>query len=140
MYDADPEILDEVRLAPRPAPAAPPSGPETPAKPRFGLRARLFAGLGAVIVLGGLGFGGWRLLDGSSHVSTDNAYVDADSALITPQVAGQVAEVAVVDTQPVKAGQVLVKIDDTDAKVALGQRVQVGEDLRSEERRVGKEC
>jgi len=119
MYDADPEILDEVRLAPRPAPTPPPAPPEAPAKPRFSRRARLFAGLGAVIILGGLGFGGWRLLDGSSHVSTDNAYVDATSAQVTALVGGPVRAVPVFDTQPVKAGQVLVVLDDTDARIAV---------------------
>ena len=97
----------------------PPAPPEAPAKPRFSRRARLFAGLGAVIILGGLGFGGWRLLDGSSHVSTDNAYVDATSAQVTALVGGPVRAVPVFDTQPVKAGQVLVVLDDTDARIAV---------------------
>ena len=66
-------------------------------------------------------FAGWWLLFGQFSVSTDNAYVDADTAVITPQVAGQVLDVPVVDTQPVKAGQVLVRIDDTDARVALAE-------------------
>ena len=121
MYDADPEVLELPGLAPAPAAAAPitPEAPEAPAKPRFGLRARLFAGLGAVIVLAGLGYGGWKLIDGSTHVSTDNAYVDATSAQVTALVGGPVRAVPVFDTLPVKAGQVLVVLDDTDARIAV---------------------
>ena len=51
------------------------------------------------------------------RVHTDNAYVGADSAQITPLVAGPVAEVRVSNTQTVKAGDVLVVLDDSDAKV-----------------------
>jgi membrane fusion protein (multidrug efflux system) len=96
-------------------PAAPP--PQT----RGLNRGRLFALLGGVVVVGVLIFAGYWLLVGQFRVSTDNAYVDADTAEITPQVAGQILKVNVVDTQPVKAGQILVQIDDTDARVALAQ-------------------
>src|ERR1700685_3809035 len=53
---------------------------------------------------------------------------------MNPMVAGQVAQVLVGDTQAVRAGQVLVKIDDTDAKVAL-DRAQA--QLAQAERKVG---
>jgi membrane fusion protein (multidrug efflux system) len=84
-------------------------------------RLRLFGILGGVVVLGAVLFAAYWLLIGQFKVSTDNAYVDADTALITPQVAGQIVQVTVVDTQPVKAGQVLLQIDNTDARVALAQ-------------------
>jgi membrane fusion protein (multidrug efflux system) len=42
-----------------------------------GKRKALFAGLGAVILLGAAGFGGYYLLVGSHRVETDNAYVGA---------------------------------------------------------------
>lgn len=54
-------------------------------------------------------------------VSTDNAYVGAETAQITSMVSGQVAEVLVNDTQQVKRGDVLVRIDDRDAKIQLAQ-------------------
>ncbi len=85
------------------------------------LRKRLFSGLAAVVVLGGLGYGAWWLLVGSHYVSTDNAYVGADVAQVTPQVNGQVLSVNVADTQAVKAGDVLVTIDPADAKLAQAQ-------------------
>jgi len=47
-------------------------------------------------------------------VETDNAYVRADVVMITPRVAGYVAEVLVADNQRVRAGDVLARIDDRD--------------------------
>jgi membrane fusion protein (multidrug efflux system) len=84
-------------------------------------RLRLFGLLGGTIALVALIVVGYWLLIGQFKVSTDNAYVDADTAEITPQVAGQVSQVLVSETEPVKAGQVLVRIDDTDTRIALAQ-------------------
>lgn len=57
----------------------------------------------------------------SHTVSTDNAYVGAESAEITSMVSGQVAEVLVSDTQTVKKGDVLARIDSSDAEITLAQ-------------------
>jgi multidrug resistance efflux pump len=55
----------------------------------------------------------WQLPPFDSSVqTTDNAYVRGQVTLVSPQLAGYVAEVAVQDFQQVKAGQLLVKIDD----------------------------
>jgi len=66
----------------------------------------------------------WRYY--STHVTTDNAYVDVTVAQITPRVPGAVVEVLVEDNWWVKPGQVLVRLDPqeyevrvTDAKAAL---------------------
>jgi len=45
---------------------------------------------------------------------TDDAYVRADWVAISPRIAGYVAQVLVEDNQPVKTGDVLVRIDDRD--------------------------
>ncbi|MEA1674258.1 HlyD family secretion protein [Nitrospirillum sp. BR 11163] len=91
-------------------------------------RRRLFAGLGAVVLLAGLGYGGYRLVTGGRYVATDNAYVNADAAQVTSSVDGTVRTVPVVDTQGVKKGDVLVVIDDTDARIALAQaQAQLGQ-------------
>jgi membrane fusion protein (multidrug efflux system) len=94
---------------------------QIPAKPANDLRKRLFTGLGGVVAVGALIYGGWWFLSGSHHVTTDDAYVGADMAQITPQVTGAVIEVPVADTEVVKTGQPLVVIDPTDAKLALAQ-------------------
>ena len=54
-------------------------------------------------------------------VSTDDAYVKADSTIIAPKVSGYVAQVLAGDNQKVEAGQLLAKIDDRDFRTALNQ-------------------
>lgn len=53
------------------------------------------------------------------YVSTDNAYSNAEIAAITPAISGIVSEVLVSDTQAVKAGDVLLRLDPVDATLAL---------------------
>ena len=60
---------------------------------------------------------------GRFQVETDDAYVQADFIIIAPRVPGYIAEVLVDDNQPVKAGQVLARIDDRDLRTALDQAV-----------------
>ncbi|OTG74496.1 EmrA/EmrK family multidrug efflux transporter periplasmic adaptor subunit [Acinetobacter terrae] len=62
----------------------------------------------------------WALFLNRS-VSTDNAYVGAETASITSMVNGQVGQVLVSDTQQVKQGDILVRVDNRDAEIALAQ-------------------
>jgi len=90
------------------------------AKPSpFGRRRALFAGFAAVLLAGAAGWGAYYVLVGSHLAETDNAYVGADVAQVTPLVGGPVSGVAVHDTQFVRRGDVLVTLDDTDARIAL---------------------
>ncbi len=58
-------------------------------------------------------------LIGSNHVTTDNAYVGAEVAQINAAVGGVVKQINVSDTKEVKTGDILVIIDDSDAKMNL---------------------
>ncbi|WP_332657058.1 HlyD family secretion protein [Brevundimonas sp.] len=51
--------------------------------------------------------------------ATDNAFVAADTTEVSPQIDGYVVEVLVADNQRVAAGQVLVRLDDADARANL---------------------
>lgn len=84
-------------------------------------RARYFRIFGIVMLVLGLAVLAWVLLFAGHSESTDDAYVGGDTAAVTPLVSGAVAEVRVSDTQSVKKGDVLVVIDDADARVALAQ-------------------
>jgi membrane fusion protein, multidrug efflux system len=77
-------------------------------------------------------FGGAFLLIGAAYTvywssvlryqqSTDDAYVNGNVVQITPQISGIVVSIGADDTQFVKAGQTLVRLDQADAKVALDQ-------------------
>ncbi len=83
------------------------------------MRGKLFLGLALAVVVAGGGYYAYDTLYASRHAITDNAYVGADIAPITPLVAAPVGEVLVGETQHVKAGDVLVRLDDTDAQLRL---------------------
>src|SRR5271154_4030304 len=80
----------------------------------------------ALIVLAGIGvtkfsYDWWTV--GRFIESTDDAYIGGDVTVIAPQVAGFIANVAVTDNQAVRAGDLLVKLDDRDYRAALAKAV-----------------
>lgn len=91
-----------------------------PAKPKSRRKTLLLALAGTVLAAGAV-FGGYEVLVASRHVVTDNAYVGADVAQVTPLVSGPVSQVLVTDTQAVKTGDVLVVLNDIDARLDLEQ-------------------
>ena len=96
-------------------------------------RRKLFVALGAALVVAGSGYGAYDALYLSRFVSTDNAYTAAEMAQVTPTVNGIVRDVRVVDTQAVRAGDIVAVLDDTDARLAL---LQADADLGRAIRRV----
>lgn len=101
-----------------------PAAPETPAaaKPaakKGGVR-RIFLGLlatAAVAAAAWYGHNYWT--NGRFLVSTDDAYVEADFAVMSPKMTGYVASVPAVANQAVKAGDPLVVMEDGDYRNAL---------------------
>jgi membrane fusion protein, multidrug efflux system len=88
---------------------------------RLNVRKLLMTGA-AIVALAGAGWYGWDYWTvGQYLVSTDDAYVKADSTTIAPKVTGYLDQVLVADNERVKAGQVLARIDARDFKVALDQ-------------------
>ncbi|HET6942497.1 MAG TPA: HlyD family efflux transporter periplasmic adaptor subunit [Sphingomicrobium sp.] len=82
-------------------------------------RKKLFGALAAGVALIGGGYYTMDSLVWSKHAETDNAYVGADVAQVTSQLAAPVSAVFVEDTKQVRRGDVLVRLDDTDAKIAV---------------------
>jgi membrane fusion protein (multidrug efflux system) len=82
-------------------------------------RKKLLHLLGLVVIIAALGWGVWYWLTQSGRIHTDNAYVGADTAVVTPLISGPVKEVRVGGTQTVAKGDVLVVLDDADAQVDL---------------------
>ncbi len=86
-----------------------------------GKRRVILIAIAVVFVVAGIA---WYLLWSlvwSLREVTDDAYVDGNQVTISAQVAGTVIEVLADDTQRVDAGQVLVRLDPTDANVALAK-------------------
>jgi membrane fusion protein, multidrug efflux system len=73
-----------------------------------------------IVAAGAAGGGAYWWKTARFQESTDNAYVEGDISVISPLIEGKVAAVPVGDNQAVKAGDVLVAIEDDDyrAKVA----------------------
>lgn len=82
-------------------------------------RKRVLIALSGVVVLAGLGWAAYEWLVASHYESTDNAYVQGNVIQITPQIGGTVVAILADDTDFVKAGQPLVKLDPADAQVTL---------------------
>ncbi len=84
-------------------------------------RQRLLTYVAGVVAVGVIGYGAYYGLVASHYVETDNAYVGTDTAQVNALVAGPIASVTAVETQTVQAGDVLLTIDDSDAKIAVEQ-------------------
>jgi membrane fusion protein (multidrug efflux system) len=95
-----------------PAAAAPQGNPK---------RKRALTGVAAVVVVAGIAYGAYWALVLNHYESTDNAYVQGNVVQLTPQIGGTVIAINADDTDHVKAGQLLVKLDPADAQVALDQ-------------------
>ena len=67
------------------------------------------------------GWGGWHWMHARNFETTDNAYVAGNVVQITPQTGGTVVSIGADDTDFVRAGQTLVRLDPADARVALEQ-------------------
>jgi membrane fusion protein (multidrug efflux system) len=112
--------LGAARSGPEVGQAAP-LGAARPARAARLSRQQLFMILGAVIVIAAVIMALNWLLVGSHHMTTDDAYVNADVADVTPLVSGPIISAPATDTLPVKRGDVLVVIDPADFRLALAQ-------------------
>jgi membrane fusion protein (multidrug efflux system) len=98
---------------------AEPSDRAAPAQRPRGRRRLLLALLAAAAIgaAGWFGYGYWTT--GQYMVETDDAYVQADFAVLAPKVTGYVAAVPASENQAVKAGDPLVVLEDGDYRDAL---------------------
>src|ERR1700737_2577014 len=101
-------------------------GKSEPARPGFALknlnfRRLLLTGAALVVLAGAVNYGWDYWSVGQYLVSTDDAYVKADSTTVAPKISGYLREVLVGDNERVKAGEVLARVDERDFAVALDQ-------------------
>ena len=76
-----------------------------------------------LIVLGavawGANYGYYYLIEGRFLVSTDDAYVGANSVIVSPKIAGFITQVLVRNNQEVRAGDLLARVDPGDYDLAV---------------------
>mgnify|MGYP000920342212 CR=1 FL=1 len=95
------------------------NAPQSPAaKPA---RRKALLTLAGVVVLAGAAWGLYDWLVASHYEKTDNAYVQGNVIQITPQTGGTVTAILADETDLVRAGSALVRLDPADARVALQQ-------------------
>ncbi|HEY1943807.1 MAG TPA: HlyD family secretion protein [Roseiarcus sp.] len=103
----------------RDTPATAAETADSPARPRRSRRRLILP----VVVIAGLGYGGYLaynwFVEGRFIVTTDDAYVGADTAIIAAKIPAYVAEVTVADNASVHTGDLLVRLDDGDYRLAV---------------------
>jgi len=108
--------------------STPPSPPTANGRSK---RYTLLAVLAIVFLSAGAAYGAYWTMVGRYWENTDDAYVGGNQVAITPRIAGTVIAVHVDDTDRVKAGETLVKLDDSDTQLALRQaEAQLAETVR----------
>jgi membrane fusion protein (multidrug efflux system) len=93
--------------------------PTAAAAPQNNKRGFLLRVLAVVVVLAAIVWAVWYFLDGRWYEGTDDAYVSGNVVQITPQIPGTVVTIGADDGDLVKQGDVLVKLDKSNADVAL---------------------
>ncbi|HEY4128344.1 MAG TPA: efflux RND transporter periplasmic adaptor subunit [Gammaproteobacteria bacterium] len=83
------------------------------------LRKRALIGLGGLFTVAAVAYGTYWFAVGSRHEATDDAYVAGNRVPVMSEAEGTVTAILADETSEVQQGQVLVRLDDTDAKVAL---------------------
>ncbi len=108
---------DADKAPPSPAVAATPPAPAEKPAPNRRRRLILMVSVPLLLVV----VGGYFWLTGGRYASTDNAYVQQDRVTLTSDVPGRIVEVAVKTNQPVKKGDLLLRIDPEPYRIALAQ-------------------
>jgi len=99
---------------------APASAPATPPK-KNGRRRSFLIAFTLILLIVGVGYGIYWFVFARHYENTDDAYVSGNVVQVTPQVGGTVIAIHADDTERVQAGQPLIELDPSDAKVALNQ-------------------
>jgi membrane fusion protein, multidrug efflux system len=108
MADRDARIEAEVAVAPVPPPRT--------LRQRLG-KITLMALMPLLLIIGAV----WYYTANDHYVATDNAYVRQDKVSVSAEVGGRIVEVGVHENQPVRAGQLLFRIDPEPYRIAIAQ-------------------
>ncbi len=99
-------------------------------------RNRALLALTALFILAGIAYAIYYVLVLSTRLDTDNAYVGGNLVTLSSQVPGTVVSISADETQMVKAGAELIRLDPSDADVALAQaEARLGSVVRQQRER-----
>ena len=104
------------------APVAPQGAPAASAAPEEksgGRRRKIVIAVVALMVLAAGAYGVNYVIVGRYRITTDDAYVRANNTTLGARVAGHIDAVLAADNGLVKQGQVIMKIDDGDYRIAV---------------------
>jgi membrane fusion protein, multidrug efflux system len=101
------------------APSAAPPAADKAAAPKSGMRKRIMAGVMLALGLAAAGYATHYFLVGRFFVSTDDAYVRANNTMLGARVAGHIVEIVPGDNAVVHKGDVIIRIDDGDYRIAV---------------------
>ena len=148
----DTPTTDEQLEMPRPAPAKTDTSKASPKQPaqaqtegaqKSSLIKRLRPQIIAGVAIGALALGAYFLASwwtvGRFQVVTDDAYVGARAATLSPKASGYVTEIAVGDNAPVKKGDLIARIDPVDYQLAVRSAHDQIETQRATIDRIGKQ-
>src|SRR4029450_1608183 len=99
-----------------PAPGAPPAAAGAA---KSGKRKFVLMGIGVVLALAAASYAGYYTLVGRFYISTDDAYVRANNTMLGARVAGHISSILAGDNSLVRAGDIVLRIDDGDYKIAV---------------------
>jgi membrane fusion protein (multidrug efflux system) len=104
---------------PAAAPGAPATAAAAPEAPKSGKRKLVLMGVGILLALAAASYGVHYVLFGRFLVSTDDAYVRANSTTLGARVSGHIAAIIPGDNALVQSGDVIFRIDDGDYRIAV---------------------
>jgi membrane fusion protein (multidrug efflux system) len=124
-------VADEAKRRPAETPEAPPAEtpaatPVAPAAPaavgapkKSGRRKVVMIGFFALLALAAASYATYYALVGRFFISTDDAYVRANNTMLGARVAGHISAIIPGDNKLVRQGEVVLRIDDGDYKIAV---------------------
>lgn len=119
MEDRPPAAMGPDSAASRQAPQSPPPDPVRARPPLY----RRLSILVPILVLLGVGIAGFRYwyVNVRGIVSTDDAYLDGDRVSVSAKMLGRIVELRADEGDTVQAGDLLIRLDDTDVRAERSQ-------------------
>jgi len=114
----EPQVEQRSVEKPAATPAVPPAQANQ-AAPKRGMRKFVPMGFLALLALAAASYGVYYLLVGRFYISTDDAYVRANNTMLGARVSGHIAAILPTDNSLVHAGDVVIRIDDGDYRIAV---------------------